>query len=225
VVVPTDFADTYTFTLEAIFETNVPLPVLLITPNVLDIPTLECSPYTIIQFNITNLGLIRADNVALYFPVDHPTLTFTQLVPLTAVDAKATVFVPVAIVSSVSDSCNKRSLIARDGGGGTGCFSANLVWSYPCGGEDHYSGAPIVFTNGSPCPGGDGGYGGGGMSITETRGGILIIIRVGWAYGGGPGDGGGGAGYTGINSFETIARCPACTEIVIFISNTLQWIV
>lgn len=60
IVTPTEIDDVYIFTLEADFETHVPVPILTIEPNVLDLRVLECTPFTRIDFNITNHGFIRA---------------------------------------------------------------------------------------------------------------------------------------------------------------------
>lgn len=71
IVTPTTIEDEYLFTLDAgikiyinflmiVFETYVPFPLLTVVPNVLDLKVLECTPYTRIDFNITNHGFIRA---------------------------------------------------------------------------------------------------------------------------------------------------------------------
>ncbi len=52
VVTPTTIPDVYTFVLEAVFETTVPLPVLTIDPAALDISKLKCSPNTLVNFSI-----------------------------------------------------------------------------------------------------------------------------------------------------------------------------
>ena len=76
-VTPVTFEDTYTLTLEADFETNVPIPVVTVSPTEFDLEELELGFTDSIQLNITNHGLIRADNVNLNLPIDHPFLEFS----------------------------------------------------------------------------------------------------------------------------------------------------
>ena len=76
-VTPVAFEDTYTITLEADFETNVPIPVVTVSPIEFDLEELELGFVDSIQLNITNHGLIRADNVNINLPTNHPFLEFT----------------------------------------------------------------------------------------------------------------------------------------------------
>ena len=76
-VTPVTFEDTYTLTLEADFETNVPIPVVTVSPEDFDLEELELGFTSSIQINITNHGLIRADNVNLNLPTNHPFLDFS----------------------------------------------------------------------------------------------------------------------------------------------------
>ena len=75
-VTPVTFEDTYTITLEADFETYVPIPVVTVTPTKIDLEALELGLIDTFQLNITNHGLIRAENVNIGFP-NHPFLYFT----------------------------------------------------------------------------------------------------------------------------------------------------
>ena len=78
VVTPVEIKDEYIITLEADFETNVPMPVVTITPKELELDILESGLMPVIDFYLTNHGLIRADNVEFTLPLDgaHPFLRF-----------------------------------------------------------------------------------------------------------------------------------------------------
>ena len=76
-VTPVTFEDTYMLTLEADFETNVPIPVVTVFPTEFDLEELELGFVDSIQLNVTNHGLIRADNVSINLPTNHPFLEFT----------------------------------------------------------------------------------------------------------------------------------------------------
>ena len=76
-VVPTTFDETYTITLEAYFETHVPIPVVTIIPTELSLEPYEPGLEDTIQYNITNHGLIRTDDVSFQLPDGHPFLEFS----------------------------------------------------------------------------------------------------------------------------------------------------
>ncbi|MCK4658828.1 MAG: hypothetical protein KAV82_04835, partial [Phycisphaerae bacterium] len=60
-VIPIDYEDEYIITIEAVFETQVPAPVVVIEPTSIDLDALTLPAQ--IDFTITNYGLITADNV------------------------------------------------------------------------------------------------------------------------------------------------------------------
>ena len=68
------YEDRYDITLEADFETNVPIPVVTIKPQELDLDILQRGLMPLINFELTNHGLIRADNVNFKLPdvSSHP---------------------------------------------------------------------------------------------------------------------------------------------------------
>ena len=88
------YEDTYSLVIEADFETNVPIPVVTVTPMEFDLDELERGFIDSIQLNITNHGLIRADDVEIQLPTTHPFLEFSianedlgNLNPLTSIIA------------------------------------------------------------------------------------------------------------------------------------------
>ena len=83
-VTPTSVRDRYRFTLKTTFETNVPAPVLHIEPQTLDVlelclRALANNGTTLLTFNITNDGFIRADNVELRLPQSNSLVIFDVL--------------------------------------------------------------------------------------------------------------------------------------------------
>ena len=93
-VTPVTFEDTYILTVEADFETHVPIPVVTVTPTEFDLEELELGFIDSIQLNITNHGLIRANDVNIELPNNHPFLEFTissnelgNLEPLSSITA------------------------------------------------------------------------------------------------------------------------------------------
>ncbi len=75
------FEDEYKVTLEATFETHVPMPVVTITPLELDLEVLQRGLMPVINFELTNHGLIRAENVTFRLPArnSHPFMHFEMV--------------------------------------------------------------------------------------------------------------------------------------------------
>ena len=67
-VVPTEIQDRYSVILEATFTTTVPIPVILLTPNVVDMRVLRAQGTKQILFTVENKGLIAADSLNLQLP-------------------------------------------------------------------------------------------------------------------------------------------------------------
>ena len=98
-VVPTTFDDTYTVTLEADFETHVPISVVTITPLDISLEPYELGLEDIIQYNIRNHGLIRTDDVSLQLPTSHPFLVFSaEIEDIGSLEALTSIIVPVKVV-------------------------------------------------------------------------------------------------------------------------------
>ena len=124
-VTPVTFEDTYVLAIEADFETHVPIPVVTVTPNELDLEDLELGIVTSIQLNITNHGFIRANDVSIQLPDDHTFLNFTtgnnQLGNL---EALSSIFTTVQVSRK---TIQKRSTVAS-------CiYIIKFLYSYVCG--------------------------------------------------------------------------------------------
>ena len=124
-VTPVRFEDTYVLTIEADFETHVPIPVVTVTPNEFDLEDLELGIITSIQLNITNHGLIRANDVSIQLPDDHTFLNFTTANnQLGNLEALSSILVSVQVSRKI---IQKRSTV-------TSCIhTINLFYSYVCG--------------------------------------------------------------------------------------------
>ena len=181
-VTPTQIEDRTRITIETVFETAVPLPVVTIEPTVIDLADMRGSE-TAVELKIENHGLIAAQNARLQFPL-HPDWEFLPLITdLGQLGARSVLRVPMII--------RKKSagLVAADSGsGGSGpcTVSGGVSWELPCGELNNtYSANTTVVNAGENC-GGTGGGGGG------TSGGSCC--SAGGGGGGGAGDGVGGRG-------------------------------
>ena len=71
-VTPIQFQDNYVLTVEADFVTHVPIPIVTVSPEEIDLEELELGFISSFQLNITNQGLIRANETRIDFPNNHP---------------------------------------------------------------------------------------------------------------------------------------------------------
>ncbi|MCX5980388.1 MAG: DUF5050 domain-containing protein, partial [Nostocales cyanobacterium LacPavin_0920_SED1_MAG_38_18] len=97
-VTPTEIEDQYTISIESKFETDVPIPTVVIEPNLIDLANLQTIGQVMqIDMKVTNYGLIAANDVALILG-EHP---FYKLEPLVgSIDvlaAKSSVTIPLKI--------------------------------------------------------------------------------------------------------------------------------
>ncbi|GBF78819.1 S8 family serine peptidase [Aphanothece sacrum] len=183
-VTPTEIEDRYTISVQSTFETDVPIPVVVIDPPLIDLKDLQVvGQVTQINMTVTNHGLITANDIKLNFGT-HP---FYKIEPLLGeidnLAAKSSLTIPVR-VTRINDFSNP-------GGGGTGggtgggdvdpdtpvpcSISGSLQWSYPCGPNNVTRGSAIAVSNvEGNCPpslpsiGGGGGGGGGGGIFSPT---------------------------------------------------------
>ena len=160
-VTPVEFQDTYVLTIEADFVTHVPVPVVTVTPREFDLDELEQGFISSIQLNITNHGLIRANDTTIELPTDHPFLEFS--VPsseLGYLDPLSSIIVTVNISHK---SAQKRIAPAAV----SLIYAANILYNYICGTLRERiifvifkKTAPIsiYFINSASCPSCSGGF-------------------------------------------------------------------
>lgn len=128
-----ELEDRYKITVETTFETNVPAPVLVVTPSVLDLEDMVVPGQTkVINFTIENLGFIAANNSAMSFP-DHPLYRVTPLIgDFGTIPAKSSITVPVT-VERLGGGAAARNIAARSGGSIPCGYAGRIEWDYLCG--------------------------------------------------------------------------------------------
>ncbi len=93
-----EIQDHYKISVETTFETNVPAPVVTVTPSVLDVEDLtELGQTKVINFTIENHGLIAANNGNFGFD-KHPFYEVTPLIEdVGTIPAKSALTIPVTV--------------------------------------------------------------------------------------------------------------------------------
>ena len=93
-VVPTEIEDEYTFELVVDYETNVPVPVVVIDmPQTF--PELAEGESYVFNYIITNYGLVDTYDATLYPPIGHPLYDFTPLITeIDTLHAQSSVVIP-----------------------------------------------------------------------------------------------------------------------------------
>jgi hypothetical protein len=96
-VVPIEIKDEYRIVLETVFETDVPMPVVVTdTPRLM--PLILPGETTHMEITLTNVGLIQAENLHLRVPQNDPDLIITPLIDVIGVlPAKSSVTIPITI--------------------------------------------------------------------------------------------------------------------------------
>jgi len=176
------------------------MPVVTITPQVVNLDELEVAVTvageTSFTYEVTNHGLIRADNLVLELPTNHPFLAFNWEAPLGDVDANSTVVVPVRVFRKPGTGRRRRA--------SSGCYPGVASYSVECAGTK-YSGIQLTFSGGQPCGSGGGGSGGGGGGGGGSGGGGSGGGSCGWCSGG-------GSYYSSPAEFKSLDFCDPCTK-------------
>ena len=138
-VTPVEFQDTYVLSIEADFVTHVPIPVVTVTPREFDLEELELGFISSIQLNITNHGLIRANDTSIELPNDHPFLEFS--VPSTELgylDPLSSIIVTIQISrKNIQKRIIPAALVPV-------IYAAKVLYSYICG-DLQFRSIPILF--------------------------------------------------------------------------------
>jgi hypothetical protein len=191
-VEPTELGDRTKISIEAVFETVVPLPVVTISPSVIDLA--DYPNGGTINLTITNHGLLAAQEVKLGFS-DFDCWKITPLISdIGTLAARSSIVVPVAICRDLTCSGNFTGCTESGGSssaqiaqasvrdkiprmlasvrgqtatGSSGCGGGGLTYLVPCGTGGVGGGAPVGVANagGAGCGGGfgsGGAQGGGG---------------------------------------------------------------
>jgi hypothetical protein len=131
-VEPAEIEDEYIFTLDVVFETVVPQPVITIEPAYIDLNALNAE-FTQIDFVITNHGLITTNNGRLHFQ-GNERFRFTPLVEdLGDITAQTSITVPVIIqdmnagAGAIASAVDATSCFKVSGGVTSFYFCGRLV--------------------------------------------------------------------------------------------------
>lgn len=194
IVVPTEIQDEYTFELIVEYETNVPVPVVVIDmPQAF--PELEPGESWTFNYVISNQGLVDAYEAVLYPPTDHPLYDFTPLITeIDTLHAQTSVVIPCTMTART----RQRSPLvyaALNGRGDRDGDCPDMVKTkvqsyYYCRGEKIYvTGYRWVQIGSHPCdtppgissggvfiPSGGGSGGGGGGSASSSSSTVPIIV-------------------------------------------------
>jgi len=146
--------DRYEVVMNATFETNVPAPVVLISPTVTNLPDMYPGDVYTGLLEIKNVGLLRAFDFALNYPDEDEYFIYEVLgeVP-EVIEAGESFFLPFKLI-------NKQTLVPGADGqaGGGGCHGytnqINGAYKFQCpSGEIDGNASPsfVTYTAGSDC--------------------------------------------------------------------------
>ena len=134
--------DRYIIHVDTTFETNVPVPVVTVTPETLDISDLKAVGDTkTVLMTVENHGLIAAQTTKFHFG-EHPYYTIRPAVEsLGQLPAKSSLKVPIVVTRTAVGATpttlaarNARGRATRDDGDPVPCsISAGVEWGYFCG--------------------------------------------------------------------------------------------
>lgn len=92
--------DRYEITLTATFETDVPAPVVVLSPTSVNLPVMNEGEVFYGTLTLQNYGLVRADNVRQILPASDPYFRYEFLAPVpTELEAKQRVTLPYRVVA------------------------------------------------------------------------------------------------------------------------------
>jgi uncharacterized repeat protein (TIGR01451 family) len=139
-VTPTTVEDRYSIEIESIFETQVPMPVVTITPASLDIAQFPGEEFQV-EFTIENHGLINAENLVFDFPQGESFTVTPLITDLGTLAARTSIRVPAIIRrlpaggAGAGDSKAAAARFGRAKGWQDGRCSvtARMLWEYLCG--------------------------------------------------------------------------------------------
>ncbi|HEY6227304.1 MAG TPA: hypothetical protein VI282_09300, partial [Verrucomicrobiae bacterium] len=172
-VVPTTIEDRTRITIQTVFETVVPMPVITLDPPFIDLADIQ-GDVAQVDIKITNHGLIAAQEMNLNFP-SHPAWQIQPLVTnIGAVAAQQTISIPVLIrrITSAPATAASANIAQSPPAVGPCVINGTADWSLQCGGQKNKYGASISAINANPdcLLGGGGGGTAGGTSAAGQSG-------------------------------------------------------
>ncbi|MGC8862174.1 MAG: putative Ig domain-containing protein [Armatimonadota bacterium] len=155
-VVPTQIEDRYKIIVEAVFETNVPVPVVTVEPANIDLNEMVGGKLQV-DLTITNHGLVAADDVELQFG-DNPRFKFKPLVDkIGRLAANSSVVVPLTVIDTtiIPDQTPGSRLLSSTAdqgpapaGSGDPCvkLKSGVAYILKCGDDAKWKWVPINVT-------------------------------------------------------------------------------
>ena len=155
-VQPATIDDRSRITIETVFETTVPLPVITIEPNLIDLQEIQ-SDRTEIELHITNHGLVAAQDLQLRF-ASNEKWRFTPLQDvLGTLDARSSISVPLVIERLSPPAPVPGPALADGSSGGGDCgLGGQACWTLICGKSTRSYCSSIIVP--ADCGGGGGLY-------------------------------------------------------------------
>ncbi|MFO0291599.1 MAG: CARDB domain-containing protein, partial [bacterium] len=191
-VTPTEIEDKYNITVESVFETDVPIPTVVIDPPLIDLEGLDVVGQVMqVDMTLTNHGLIAANDLKFSFS-DHPFYKIEPLINnIESLGAKSSLTVPVRITRIADENTALQSnseLMILSSSGACG-MSGSVQFSYKCG--DQQVGKSLVIA----------------VNNVDGSGGCPP-----WnPWGDGPG-GPGGPGHFPISTGSSSSNCNPCID-------------
>jgi hypothetical protein len=137
-VTPTTMPDTYDFTLTTVFVTQVPWPVVIVTPGSIDLCQ-AAGDTSQVNLVITNAGLVAAEGLQLAFDQSNPNWSIVALsTNLGSLAAESSIVVPVTL-TRMGSSTNAPTSIA-----------AGVNWYVAALNRTEYNTTPIFIYNANP---------------------------------------------------------------------------
>ncbi|MBI5388491.1 MAG: hypothetical protein HZA90_27820 [Verrucomicrobia bacterium] len=132
-IVPVATEDRYRVSVETVFETAVPIPVVTVEPRRIDLATIT-NDTAQVELRISNHGLIAAQNMRLRLPT-HPDWVFSTLVTnIGTLPAQSTLTLPVLIAKKSASSPASPNRSPKDGGAPGPCSAPlHVGWELECG--------------------------------------------------------------------------------------------
>ncbi len=147
-VTPVLFEDRYRVEVETTFEANVPAPVILIEPPVIDLAQI-LENETQINLRVSNHGLIAANEFRLKFTT-HDLWSILPLIEnVGAIPANSSVIIPVLIrrTGHMSLASRERLAPANDSGAGSCVIDGGGCWNITCGEFEVSRCSPVTCVN------------------------------------------------------------------------------
>jgi hypothetical protein len=176
-VIPTEIEDKYNIRVESVFETDVPIPVVVIDPPLIDYGDLQViGQVKQVDMTITNHGLIAAQDLKLQF-AEHPFYKVEPLIEdIGSLGAKSSLTIPIRITriadfDTLTSNSNELATLATTTPSVSCSLPGFLQYIIPCrGGIPIGTGIGSNNVEGNCAPGGSGGFGGFGGGIFGSDG-------------------------------------------------------